>query len=423
MKNFQDYLVSITLQEPVCIAAQKGVGNVIPTLDYIPGSSVRGALAELWLQTNGQPVGDGRFTFKTKAERAKFEEIFLSDGARFGNCTKEQALIVPRTAASCKHNRGFPPPKHGVHNLLFAGAAAALTPNHQALNQSCGECGKLGALEPFAGYYLRESRAMRTVTVQKRFMARTRISEYFDTAHHGALYTREALEAKQIFSGKLRLPSQADGDFFGNLLAEQDFAVHFGAAKSRSTGRVKLEISIWPEDREVPFSQRFDDLQKIFAAPPGCFWPLTAISDLIVRDDFLRCKSWLDIADVQKAALQHLAKLGAPPDELERTRQILATFELARGWSAIHQVSGWQAAWRLPKFDETAIAAGSVFLFYRPDPPTLDDAPPAAGGKSEREIFLQAMQALEDWGLGERCNEGFGQLSICDHFHLGEKWS
>lgn len=421
MKNFQDFLVDITLLEPVCIAAQKGVGNAIPTLDYIPGSSVRGALAELWLQAKGLRAGDGSFTFKTKSERAKFEEIFLSDGVRFGNCTKEQALIVPRTAVSCKHNRGFSPPKHGVHNLLFAGAAAALTPNLQALNQTCAECGTLSALEPLAGYYLRESRAMRTVTVQKRFMARTRISEYFDTAHHGALYTREALEAKQSFFGKLRLPSQADGDFLNNLLAQQDHTIHFGAAKSRSTGRAKLEISIYPEGDENPLSQRFDDLQFFFTAMPGCFWPLTAMSDIIVRDDFLRCKSWLDIVDVQKAALQHLAKQGTPPNELEQTRQVLHQFKLVCGWSAIHQVSGWQAAWRLPKFDEIAIAAGSVFLFYRDSP--LDDAPPYAGAKPEREIFLQAMQALEDWSLGERRNEGFGQLSICDHFHLGEKWS
>lgn len=420
MKNFQDYLVTITLQEPVCIAAQKGVGNVIPTLDYIPGSSVRGALAELWLQAKGQKAGDGSFTFNTKAERAKFEEIFLADGARFGNCTKEQACIVPRTAASCKHNKGFGKQKHGVHNLLFAGAAAALTPSYQTLNQSCPVCGSLGALDSFTGYYLPESGAMRAVTVQKRFVARTRISEYFDTAHHGALYTREALEAGQSFSGKLRLPSQADGDFFGNLLAAQSHTVHFGAAKSRSTGRAKLELLIWQDDGEEPLPQRFDDVQKFFAATPGCFWPLTALSDLIVRDDFLRCKSWLDRDDVQKAAQQNLAKLGAPPGELERTRQVLATFKLVRGWTATHQVSGWQAAWRLPKFDDLAIAAGSVFLFYRPDP--LEDAP-SAGGKSERAIFLQAMQALEDWGLGERRSEGFGQLSICDHFHLGKEWS
>ena len=73
-----------------------------------------------------------------------------------------------------------------------------------------------------------------------------------------------------------------------------------------------------------------------------------------------------------------------------------------RSFASYHYVSGWNAAWRLPKETELVTQMGSVFVFHTPD---ID-------------AWLPKLQTLENIGIGNRREEGFGQISICDPFHL-----
>lgn len=64
-------------------------------------------------------------------------------------------------------------------------------------------------------------------------------------------------------------------------------------------------------------------------------------------------------------------------------------------------VSGWSAAWGLPKPTALAAVAGSVYMFR-----TQAIGP-----------WLEALAAIEAHGFGDRCEEGFGAVRICDPFH------
>lgn len=418
-----DYLITLELLEPACIATQKGVGNVIPTLDYIPGSSVRGAIAELWLQANSARDAEGNFTINDE-----FERLFLSEAVHYGNCTLNHSRPIPLTAMSCKYYDGFSgsePGKHGVIDLLAAGAGTALVQNGSSVVTSCDKCPEpIGILDAYNGYCRFESGVYKKERLRKRFMARTRISEYFDAAHHGDLYTRIALEAGQKFKGKLTLSPATDRGILESLLQKSQNEIHLGGAKSRSTGRTKINLhnypSGWPNENGVALSERFDLLQERLTGLPGAFFTVTAISDVILSDNYLRYKTWLDMADLIQAIQHWQGAEKTPAPEIADTAQFLDQFELVRGWCQSHQVSGWQAAWKIPKFDEMAIAAGSVFLFRFKEPRTFSNAPLGSSGKSEREIFFAAMQGLETYGVGERRNEGFGQIRICDYFHTAE---
>src|SRR5713226_2311354 len=85
---------SVRLLSPVCLAAAVPAGNLTRTLDYIPGSTVRGALAALYLES-GKPVD------------TTFEQLFLSGEVTYGNLYLNGAAPWPLSARSCKHEPGF----------------------------------------------------------------------------------------------------------------------------------------------------------------------------------------------------------------------------------------------------------------------------------------------------------------------------
>ena len=73
-------------------------------------------------------------------------------------------------------------------------------------------------------------------------------------------------------------------------------------------------------------------------------------------------------------------------------------------YSSYDYRSGWNAAWGLPKDTELVTKMGSTMLFSIPD-------------KLKHECY-DALAKLEQVGIGSRCSEGYGQVKVCDEFHL-----
>ncbi len=424
----QEYLVEIMLKEPVCIATQHGVGNVIPTLQYIPGSALRGALADLWLQKHSKRNSDGKYRIES-TKKTEFENLFLLDTVMYGNCTKDASRVIPKTALTCKHQKGFynDDNAHGVRNILHQETRDCFTVSTTDLIYCPNsECGQLGTLDHFDGFYFQPtSGVFRKSKIARRFLARTRVSEYLERAQDGSLYTRIALCEGQMFRGKIRLNNGAQRKILEDLLSESEHIIFLGASKSRSVGRAEIKINPylpqWHDEVET-MSERLTEFQEAFDDIDGFFWSLTALSDLIIEDDYFRFKSWIDMTDIINFIHDACIETGVPENEIVQTINLLKCFELVRGWTSKNKTTGWNAAWGLPKYEQQAIAAGSVFLFYCKSLERFSEEPLEDCGKSESELFSQALTLLDTYGIGERRNEGFGQVIICDSFHMQEDW-
>ena len=79
-----------------------------------------------------------------------------------------------------------------------------------------------------------------------------------------------------------------------------------------------------------------------------------------------------------------------------------AEVTLIRSFASYDYVGGWNAAWGLPKETDLATRTGSVFVFHT----------------SDITSWIPALKTLENIGVGNRREEGFGQILICDPFHL-----
>jgi CRISPR-associated protein Csx10 len=71
-------------------------------------------------------------------------------------------------------------------------------------------------------------------------------------------------------------------------------------------------------------------------------------------------------------------------------------------YSSYDYRSGWNAAWGLQKDVELMTNMGSVYLFSTTQPGT----------------WYKPLAQLESRGVGDRVSEGFGQIRVCDEFHL-----
>ena len=75
---------------------------------------------------------------------------------------------------------------------------------------------------------------------------------------------------------------------------------------------------------------------------------------------------------------------------------------LVRAYAEPAWRGGWQAAWGLPRPTELVARRGSCYLFRTANLPT----------------WTEALTALEERGVGARTAEGYGEVRVCDPFHL-----
>lgn len=159
---------------------------------------------------------------------------------------------------------------------------------------------------------------------------------------------------------------------------------------------------------ELSISDRLNKLNEELKDLGRYFFSVTLHSDAILRDEILRFKSTLDTCDL----IETLENLSNPPcsNDIGMFKQIISSFQHHRNWLSTHLVTGWNTALKLPKEDEAAISKGSVFLFCTDE--SLTD--------KQKDNLARMFLLIEQVGIGERRNEGFGKIRVCDEFHLEE---
>lgn len=406
-KRMQISLV-ISNRMPLCFRNSRSDASV-DTLNYISGTALLGGLAAAHCRLN-----------RSKTEFAQF---FTSGKIRFNNLypanfmsdfLKGDSLPVrplPATARSCKYFSGFifnadreDEERHGVSDYLIPWALFALNPRKSLSilkkGENCYACDK--PVTSFPGFYRHVSNtnhnSIGISKVSTRVITRTGISRQRGAVSEEILYNREVLVENQTFWGTLYCENKTLWDDFELFIKEasDDELIYLGNNRSRGLGQVNLKSDpvVMPEEtpnqlkqRVINFSGKLKETARSIdglAVPDSLYIPITLKSALILRDSYLRYKTTIDESYFQN----EWGLSGMVP-----VYQSLST----------RRIMGWNAMLGLPKADDIAIEKGSVFLFsYNGD---------------AKDPFWQTLTDIQKNGIGERRQEGFGEITIAEPFH------
>jgi len=389
---------------PVSIRTGRETTNS-ETLRYIPGHTLRGALASAHRLLRPERTDE-------------FSRFFLSGAVHFSNAYPAEIEVrapellprpLPLTTRSCKRYPGFETSgstQHGVVDALIPSLLFALTGQRHldvlspldacsAVTSRGDRCGE--PLQAIRGFFQRRpgQAGYALVVPRVQLTAHVGINRARRTAQEGVLYQHEAMVRGTCFAATWR----GEAALLDELIAFAQEAANKGAlrvgtARSRGLGELGLRaVSNYPDTtpeslafRLKAFAERLHGYaDKVgVSLPAGTLVPLTLNADAIVRDRFGR---YLGLP-----GQEYWASLGFPAG----TRVV---------WSAVEarRIMGWDAVLGLPRDDQWALAMGSVLVLLVPA--SVEDVVPV-------------LTQLEAHGLGERRDDGFGRVTVADAFHL-----
>jgi CRISPR-associated protein Csx10 len=391
--------LTITAESPLAIGVTKP-GSVSEASDYIPGSVIRGAIAEVLLQQSGQGHQD------LSQQGGDFQTLFLGDRAAifhnaYPGAIDTEVLVIPTTAVSSKTNPGFKPKGNGVFDTLIDRFCAEqfghpYDPNDPADNQ--------GRVEPYSAFFSHQEGQYQTHSATKRLLTRVGINRRRATAQEQILYSIEVLNETQGQEKKAaiyRSQIYLEDENLANLLIAfiQNHNFRLGSATSRGLGKVKIEptaskIKNNLNERVTQFNQqlrqRWQTWNQIFGTQnqqwqdKRTYFTLDLQSDAILREDWRR------------------TTVISPPMLCDFAGVEDASLELCVAYSSYDYRSGWNSAWGRMKDIELITNKGGVYLFSTENP----------------QLWEPALSKLEVSGVGDRTPEGFGQVLVCHPFHL-----
>ena len=409
------------------------------TKDFIPASTLRGTLASSICEKSPKWQCE-QCDVKTECN---FDRIFINGGKirfehlyplRYDSYADEaKSRVFPATTVSCKRRPGilteflyrpykekekiYDKPPHGVFDVLIVQLAYQLL-NNYSYDIKCFNPDCKSKVEPFSGFYNfvptneRESKSFfaketkyKTAIVQsspkKRRLVRTAINRYSRTAEENLLFSLEVVEEKSYFYATVTVKQD---DLAPIIQTELKKLKHrrFGGVRSRGLGEIGLAYHINFVDFDSKLRERVETFNhflrsylKKLSPDAQCtdtYFTINLQSDAILKNE--RGEQAAVISEnTLKTQLQSLQS-GLSLDGLKLVKWVTSQ----------SLYSGWSDAWKLPKNVGSTIGGGSVFVF-KVD--VLTDK------------LISALEQLQIWGIGERCEEGYGRLIICDPFHWG----
>lgn len=380
--------LTIEVEEPLILASKHAAGNVVHTMDYISGSALRGAFATRYISLKGSP----------KVNRDEFIQFFCSNEVRFGNLypeSKAEGYFVsplPISAKTCKGYKGFKnddPSKeiHGVSDYLL-----------REMRESCPHCNAPLEAHP-CSYEFKpgDYGYCKKVVVGRRLSVHNEIDDMTKRSKDGILYTLEHINEEEQFVGGITFSRESLYESFKNLFLgnETGISLKIGQARSRGMGKVVI-VNFFRSDLSSFVMAKDTVKKRVEAFNDGNIennetkFSLTLFSDAIICDKFLRYLTTIPEWLVEE-------ELNIPSSKIKKFK----------GFATSRILSGWNAALGLPKENEIVVNKGSSFLY------TFKD-----NGKGDNRKLIQALEELENRGIGFRRNEGFGEIIVCDPIHL-----
>ena len=379
------YRISAKLKSPMVIH-QSRQSDSSETLSYLPGSTLRGALAAKYLREIGN------------AEDENFRMMFIEQPVCFPNLlpTDKQdagSRILPLTAVSCKRNPGFHAEgNHGVADHLALKLLQRL--RYDVESESCPICEQ--DMKGFPGFWNGNidapCRFQPTMLIERH----TGIDRDTGTIANGIFFLTQAMadykdkDKQQYLCNTI----QVDEKQHEVLKTFIEGTLFVGADRTSGKGEIELSYEMTDDSScQIPdieewnrkFKEKLANILKDAKADDllfkGHYFSIKLESDAILVDEFLRPAS-----DV----------------EISFGNQIESVVKVCQS----RVIRGWNSAWGLPKPDDLGLSMGSIFLYKYPG----DDL----------NGLKQYLSELVKSGIGLRREEGFGRISVCEQIHTEE---
>jgi len=403
--------LQIKALSPLAISRQKPGGSVSEAMDYIPGSVIRGAIASKILQESGHYSSD------LSQNGGEFQALFLGEeSAIFRNAypasieiengktdIQNDIRLLPATALSSKNKSGFKPEKNGIFDTLIDRFCAE---NYgYPYDPNCPTDG--GRVDPFSGFYSIFNEDYYIHSISKRLLTRVGINRRRATAEDQILYSIEALnESKEkrgnpiVYSGSILVPDSQLASSLKQFIEQRRHNFRIGGSTSRGLGKVEItakqpiDVKLDIEARIQKFNQKLRkrwQTWKIFNNAKAELSDEQTYFTVGLQSDAILTEQWRRTTVISPEMLKEFAELD---------NSICLDFHTA--YSSYDYLSGWNSAWGLMKDVELITNKGAVYLF----------------STNQLDSWLKPLEELAMRGVGDRTCEGFGQIRICDEFHL-----
>jgi CRISPR-associated protein Csx10 len=261
-------------------------------------------------------------------------------------------------------------------------------------------------------FYTLRGGKFETRTVTQRTLTRVSINRRRSTAEDQRLYSLLAINEvtdnrPTQFRGSLVVPNNALAQVKDALGA----ITHIGGRQTTGLGAIAIrrengqpEISETIQQRVRALAERFRQQVTLYKALGGSGWTIadeTIFTVNLLSDTILLEHGWIPTNELSGAMLEDLTRRN------DKSGSIVypgIKARLLRAFTTTSVVGGWNVSWQRPKPTNVAINMGGVFVFQ-------------AERTLEQEDY-DALQRLQLDGIGERRQEGYGQVRICDEFHL-----
>ncbi|KIQ94510.1 CRISPR-associated RAMP protein, Csx10 family [Anoxybacillus thermarum] len=358
--------VIIEALQPISIAAMPDREAHWDTTLIIPGSTLRGAIAEEWKNRVGFDHALTHQLFQkgiwrdalSKGTKLVTADLFYSKQTQEKKSVLSDYIRHPLTNFLKHKNDSLLPSEQGFFN------------DHLVINQA--------------------------VSIS--------ISPTRNAVRHGRLYSLSAIAEGSLFTTRVTLPREAL-----QLLNEKgqgddiSFTCYIGKKRSSGYGKVKIifqEIKSNKNQMSQDLLKRIEKYNRELGNQEfvnGTWYvALISISPMILLDRFLRYTTEIDWET-------HICR------KIDENKTLQKLFdqkgELVVSWGTSSVRHGWNSAWNTPKQAEWVLNPGTIHLLKFTNLTT-----------EEKEAIIDLLLLLEENGVGERIEEGFGQVVVSGCF-------
>lgn len=398
LQKSDTYIIRLIPEEEFRVSFLKPREFFYESVNHIPGSTVRGALAKKWIENYGK--------------NQEFYNTFLKSPISFTHLYPSIGFAIskpiPFSARTCKAYPGMricsssaswqTETTHGVKDILVESFILKKLKEGgvDVFISDFEKCFCGNSLDTIEGFYIWIDKLPQKIPLQSHFETKLKLDPKVMTAEEGNLYSYE------VWDKKIKHQREYDEYSFVGFMASKDFdtikkifnigETLIGGGRRRGFGKMKIEMKPYQDEcvekRLKLFNEKLiervkeiKEKLKIQNKPPPEFekrvyFSLTQFTDIILPFN---------------KNLYELLR-----EKIDKNLLIEAGF-LRDGLAG-----GYNSALNIRKDLRATISKGSVLLLST---------------EMKNDDLITKLKAIEEEGLGLRTYEGFGKVFFCDKFH------